>query len=139
MKCLSRHIRLRRAVMMRPIFAQLRRGPGDPTHRQVGDIYLRATRTPAGPEARPEAGRPGPGEAALSCHTSRRGSRGSRGCGGFVHGPPRLVAAGPDGGTAHHAEVGVVEAHANLSRTRRVVQDEHRKPGLKKTSEKLQD
>ena len=48
MKCLTRHIRLRRAVMMRPIFAQLRRGPGDPTHRQVGDIFLRATRTPAG-------------------------------------------------------------------------------------------
>jgi hypothetical protein len=35
--------------MMRPTFAQLRRGAGDPTHRQVGDMYLRATRTPAGP------------------------------------------------------------------------------------------
>ncbi|HKX15277.1 MAG TPA: DNA-3-methyladenine glycosylase 2 family protein [Propionibacteriaceae bacterium] len=35
--------------MMWPNFAQLRRGAGDPTHRQVGDIYLRATRTPAGP------------------------------------------------------------------------------------------
>ena len=35
--------------MMGPIFAQLRRGPGDPTHRRVGDMYLRATRTPAGP------------------------------------------------------------------------------------------
>ena len=35
--------------MMWPIFAQLRRGPGDPTHRRVGDMHLRATRTPAGP------------------------------------------------------------------------------------------
>jgi 3-methyladenine DNA glycosylase/8-oxoguanine DNA glycosylase len=40
---------MQQQVMMGPIFAQLRRGPGDPTHRQVGDMYLRATRTPAGP------------------------------------------------------------------------------------------
>jgi 3-methyladenine DNA glycosylase/8-oxoguanine DNA glycosylase len=45
----TRHIRLKQPVMMGPIFWQLRRGAGDPTHRQVGDIYLRATRTPQGP------------------------------------------------------------------------------------------
>src|SRR4030095_4779993 len=43
------HIRLEQPVMMGPTFAQLRRGPGDPTHRWLGDIHLRATRTPAGP------------------------------------------------------------------------------------------
>jgi 3-methyladenine DNA glycosylase/8-oxoguanine DNA glycosylase len=47
--CVTRYIRMQQQVMMGPIFAQLRRGPGDPTHRQVGDMYLRATRTPAGP------------------------------------------------------------------------------------------
>jgi 3-methyladenine DNA glycosylase/8-oxoguanine DNA glycosylase len=45
----TRHVRLKQPVMVGPIFWQLRRGPGDPTHRQVGDIYLRATRTPQGP------------------------------------------------------------------------------------------
>ena len=49
MNGLTRHIRLQQRVMIAPIFAQLRRGPGDPTHRRVGDIYLRATRTPQGP------------------------------------------------------------------------------------------
>ncbi|MFL6045354.1 MAG: DNA-3-methyladenine glycosylase family protein [Propionibacteriaceae bacterium] len=49
MNGLTRHIRLQQPVMMGPIFWQLRRGTGDPTHRQVGDIYLRATRTPQGP------------------------------------------------------------------------------------------
>ena len=49
MNGLTRHIRLPRPAMMGPTFAQLRRGAGDPTHRQVGDMYLRATRTPAGP------------------------------------------------------------------------------------------
>ena len=49
MNCLTRHITLEQPVMMRPIFAQLRRGPGDPTHRWLGDLHLRATRTPAGP------------------------------------------------------------------------------------------
>ena len=49
MNGLTRHIRLERPVMMSPIFAQLRRGPGDPTHRWFGDIHLRATRTPVGP------------------------------------------------------------------------------------------
>jgi len=49
MNGLTRHITLERPVMMRPIFAQLRRGAGDPTHRWLGDLHLRATRTPAGP------------------------------------------------------------------------------------------
>jgi 3-methyladenine DNA glycosylase/8-oxoguanine DNA glycosylase len=49
MNVLTRHIRLQQPVMIAPIFAQLRHGPGDPTHRRVGDIYLRATRTPEGP------------------------------------------------------------------------------------------
>ena len=49
MNGLTRHIRLQQPVMMGPIFGQLRRGPGDPTHRRVGDICLRATRTPNGP------------------------------------------------------------------------------------------
>ncbi len=49
MNGLTRHIRLQHPVMMGPIFGQLRRGAGDPTHRRVGDICLRATRTPAGP------------------------------------------------------------------------------------------
>jgi 3-methyladenine DNA glycosylase/8-oxoguanine DNA glycosylase len=49
MKGLTRYIRLKQPVMMWPTFGQLRRGSGDPTHRQVGDIYLRATRTPVGP------------------------------------------------------------------------------------------
>ncbi len=46
---LTRHLVLNRPVLLGPIFSQLRRGPGDPTHRRVGDILLRATRTPAGP------------------------------------------------------------------------------------------
>jgi 3-methyladenine DNA glycosylase/8-oxoguanine DNA glycosylase len=46
---LTRYIRLPQPVMIAPIFAQLRRGPGDPTHRRVGDMHLRATRTPEGP------------------------------------------------------------------------------------------
>ena len=49
MNGVTRHIRLQHCVMMGPVFGQLRRGPGDPTHRRVGDIYLRATRTPTGP------------------------------------------------------------------------------------------
>ena len=46
---LTRHLVLDRPVLLGPIFGQLRRGPGDPTHRRLGDIFLRATRTPAGP------------------------------------------------------------------------------------------
>jgi 3-methyladenine DNA glycosylase/8-oxoguanine DNA glycosylase len=49
MNGVTRHIRLKQPIMMGLIFAQLRRGPGDPTHRQIGDSYLRATRTPQGP------------------------------------------------------------------------------------------
>jgi 3-methyladenine DNA glycosylase/8-oxoguanine DNA glycosylase len=45
---LTRRLVLDRPVLLGPIFGQLRRGPGDPTHRRVGDIFLRATRTPAG-------------------------------------------------------------------------------------------
>ena len=44
----TRTLRMGRPVLLRPIFAQLRRGPADPTHRQLGDIWLRATRTPVG-------------------------------------------------------------------------------------------
>jgi 3-methyladenine DNA glycosylase/8-oxoguanine DNA glycosylase len=44
----TRHLVLDRPVLLAPIMGQLRRGPGDPTHRRLGDIYLRATRTPAG-------------------------------------------------------------------------------------------
>ena len=47
MNGLTRHITLEQPVMMRPIFAQLRRGPGDTTHRWLGDLHLRATRTPS--------------------------------------------------------------------------------------------
>ena len=53
---LTRHIRLPRPAIIGPTFAQLRRGAGDPTHRQVGDMYLRATRTPAGPDGVVEIG-----------------------------------------------------------------------------------
>ena len=49
MNGLTRHFRLAQPVMMWSVFAQLRRGSGDPTHRRVGDIHLRATRTPVGP------------------------------------------------------------------------------------------
>jgi 3-methyladenine DNA glycosylase/8-oxoguanine DNA glycosylase len=46
---LTRHLRLDRPVLLRPLFGLLRRGAGDPTHRRVGEAYLRATRTPTGP------------------------------------------------------------------------------------------
>ncbi|HEY5822453.1 MAG TPA: DNA-3-methyladenine glycosylase 2 family protein [Propionibacteriaceae bacterium] len=49
MNGLTRHLDLGRPVMMGPMFALLRRGAGDPTHRRLGDLHLRATRTPAGP------------------------------------------------------------------------------------------
>ena len=45
----TRHLVLDRPVLLGPILSNLRRGPGDPTHRRLGDIHLRATRTPAGP------------------------------------------------------------------------------------------
>ena len=46
---LTRHLLLDRPVLLGPIFGALRRGPGDPTHRRLGGIFLRATRTPTGP------------------------------------------------------------------------------------------
>ena len=45
----TRHLTLNRPVLVGPILALSRRGGADPTHRRVGDIHLRATRTPAGP------------------------------------------------------------------------------------------
>lgn len=45
----TRRLELGRPVLLRPLLTHLRRGPGDPTHRQLGDSWLRATRTPAGP------------------------------------------------------------------------------------------
>lgn len=49
MTSLTRHLDLGRPALPGPIFAALRRGGGDPTHRRLGDLHLRATRTPAGP------------------------------------------------------------------------------------------
>ena len=46
---LTRHLHLDRPVLFAPIFGLLKRGGGDPTHRRVGEAYLRATRTPTGP------------------------------------------------------------------------------------------
>jgi 3-methyladenine DNA glycosylase/8-oxoguanine DNA glycosylase len=46
---LTRHLSLPHPVLLRPILNLHRRGAGDPTHRQVGDLWLRATRTVAGP------------------------------------------------------------------------------------------
>ena len=45
----TRHLTLGRPVLLGPILALSRRGAGDPTHRRLGDIHLRATRTPSGP------------------------------------------------------------------------------------------
>ena len=49
MNGVTRHLDLGRPVQVSTIFALLRKGAGDPTSRRLGDIYLRATRTPAGP------------------------------------------------------------------------------------------
>jgi 3-methyladenine DNA glycosylase/8-oxoguanine DNA glycosylase len=49
MAALGRQVELSNPVLLRPTFNLLRRGPGDPTHRRIGDLMLRATRTPAGP------------------------------------------------------------------------------------------
>ena len=46
---LTRHLVLDRPALLAPQFALLRRGTGDPTHRSVGGLHLRATRTPVGP------------------------------------------------------------------------------------------
>jgi len=45
----TRQLRLDRPVLLSPILGLHRRGGGDPTHRRLGDIWLRTTRTPAGP------------------------------------------------------------------------------------------
>ena len=44
-----RHVDLGRRALLNPILNQLRRGPGDPTHRRLGTVWFRATRTPLGP------------------------------------------------------------------------------------------
>lgn len=46
---LTRHLRLPYPVMLAPTLNLHRRGAGDPTHRRVGDLWLRASRTPEGP------------------------------------------------------------------------------------------
>jgi 3-methyladenine DNA glycosylase/8-oxoguanine DNA glycosylase len=46
---LTRQLELDHPALFWPTFNLLRRGPGDPTHRRIGDQMLRATRTPAGP------------------------------------------------------------------------------------------
>ncbi|HLT60750.1 MAG TPA: DNA-3-methyladenine glycosylase 2 family protein [Microlunatus sp.] len=40
---------LRIDTLIDPILLQLRRGPGDPNHRRIGNGWLRASRTPDGP------------------------------------------------------------------------------------------
>jgi 3-methyladenine DNA glycosylase/8-oxoguanine DNA glycosylase len=46
---LTRRLTFDRPVLVGPVLGLHRRGPGDPTNRKLGDVYLRATRTPAGP------------------------------------------------------------------------------------------
>lgn len=45
----ERRLTLNRAVSLGATMGHLRRGPGDPTHRRMGNLWLRATRTPVGP------------------------------------------------------------------------------------------
>src|SRR5215210_7800872 len=45
----TRRLELDHPVLLQPTFNLLRRGAGDPTHRRVGEVMLRATRTPVGP------------------------------------------------------------------------------------------
>jgi 3-methyladenine DNA glycosylase/8-oxoguanine DNA glycosylase len=45
----SRTLRPGRPVLVDPILSLHRRGPGDPTHRRLGNVWWRATRTPEGP------------------------------------------------------------------------------------------
>ncbi|WP_375430090.1 DNA-3-methyladenine glycosylase family protein [uncultured Friedmanniella sp.] len=49
MNGITRQLRLDRPALLAPLFALHRRGAGDPTHRRIGDLHLRTTRTPAGP------------------------------------------------------------------------------------------
>ncbi len=46
---LIRHLRVNHPVLLRPVLNLHRRGAGDPTHRRVGDVWFRASRTPTGP------------------------------------------------------------------------------------------
>jgi 3-methyladenine DNA glycosylase/8-oxoguanine DNA glycosylase len=46
---ITRTLRLGRPVLVGPVLGLHRRGMGDPTHRKLGDLHLRATRTPVGP------------------------------------------------------------------------------------------
>ena len=46
---LTRRWRSDRPVLVGPVLGLHRRGMGDPTHRKLGDLHLRATRTPVGP------------------------------------------------------------------------------------------
>jgi 3-methyladenine DNA glycosylase/8-oxoguanine DNA glycosylase len=46
---ITRRLQLGRPVLVGPVLGLHRRGMGDPTHRKLGDIHLRATRTPVGP------------------------------------------------------------------------------------------
>jgi 3-methyladenine DNA glycosylase/8-oxoguanine DNA glycosylase len=45
----TRRLRLDRPALLSPGLGLHRRGAGDPTHRRLGGIYLRATRAPTGP------------------------------------------------------------------------------------------
>lgn len=45
----DRHVRLGHPALLGPLFNLHRRGAGDPTHRRVGDLWFRASRTPEGP------------------------------------------------------------------------------------------
>ena len=46
---MDRRLTLSRPVSLGATLGHLRRGPGDPTHRRMGNLWLRATRTPEGP------------------------------------------------------------------------------------------
>lgn len=46
---LTRTLRLSQPVLLEAALGPHRRGAGDPTNRKLGDVYLRATRTPVGP------------------------------------------------------------------------------------------
>jgi 3-methyladenine DNA glycosylase/8-oxoguanine DNA glycosylase len=46
---ITRRLHLGRPVLVGPVLGLHRRGMGDPTHRKLGDIHLRATRSPVGP------------------------------------------------------------------------------------------
>lgn len=49
MRELTRHLQVEHQVLLGPTMNLQRRGRGDPTHRQFGDLWLRATRTSTGP------------------------------------------------------------------------------------------